>query len=172
MPSVSGSQLALRGVCRTCGAQQVYQRRQDVRLHHTLDLLLGASSDVRDRPAGLLYARWMMHVVRTGSEVCKKLRQHLRVWILQLVAAWPSCSNLLDALLLAGGEQVQQAAQRPAVDDDLRLQVVARHDVAHRAQRRHQHGRRLVPAGSNAPNSAFSGHPWPTMREWAWLAQV
>lgn len=74
---------------------QVQQGREGAYAH----LLLGASRDVGDGPAGLL----------------------------------------LDALLVAGGEQVQQARQGAAVDDDLRLKVVARHNVAHCPQRRHQH---------------------------------
>ena len=58
---------------------------------------------------------------------------------------------LLDTLLLAGLEQVQQAGQRAAVDDDLRLEVVSSDDVAHRTQRWHQHVAALVPASSRNP---------------------
>lgn len=143
-----------------------------------LDLLLGARRDVGDGPARLL----------------------------------------LDALLVAGGQQVEQAGQRAAVDDDLqrwrkgrgrhrwasatrrarqgpqgpaaqgpaagggacaaggrsganrpdggamqrahlRLHVVAGDDVAHCAQRRDQHARGLVPAGTGADGRAAGWEP-------------
>mmetsp|Transcript_17402 Transcript_17402/g.43072 ORF Transcript_17402/g.43072 Transcript_17402/m.43072 type:complete len:314 (-) Transcript_17402:912-1853(-) len=50
---------------------------------------------------------------------------------------------LLDALLVLCREQRQQRRQRAAVDDDLGLVVVTGYDVAHRAQRRDEHGRVL-----------------------------
>ena len=49
------------------------------------------------------------------------------------------------------GEERQQARQRAAVDDDLRLVVVAGHDVTHRAQRRNQHGRVPAPEELHQP---------------------
>ena len=78
-----------------------------------LDLVLGASGDVGDGPAGLL----------------------------------------LDALLLRGLEQVQEAGEGAAADDDLGLHVVPRHDVPHGPQRRHQHVAALMPARTAHPLS-------------------
>ena len=84
-------------------------------INDRLDLVLGASSDVGDGPAGLL----------------------------------------LDALLLRSLEQVQEAGEGAAADDDLGLHVVPSHDVAHRPQRRHQHVAALMPArAAQAPSQA------------------
>ena len=58
---------------------------------------------------------------------------------------------LLDALLGAGGQQVQQVRQRTAVDDNLRLVVISGDDVAHRPQSRNQHGCLCVPSTRNLP---------------------
>jgi hypothetical protein len=48
---------------------------------------------------------------------------------------------LLDALLVVLCEHLQEAAQGSTLDDHLGLHVVARDDVAHRAQCRHQYTR-------------------------------
>merc|ERR1719460_2451663 len=51
---------------------------------------------------------------------------------------------LLDALLVVVGEELEEALQGPAVDDDLRLHIVPRDDVAHRSERRDEDRRRRV----------------------------
>ncbi len=60
------------------------------------------------------------------------------------VANGPACF-LFDALLVTGGEQVEQAWEGIAIDHHLGLQIIPRDNVADRAKGRDQHGCGLMP---------------------------